>query len=87
MARYLLQFNRLTGQVSLTTFTGTDAGRRAMHARFRADAARESADVEIVVLQARDEEELRKTHRRYFESLTALTDRTDLGFDAVAGAK
>lgn len=67
MPNFLLIFNRRTGQRSeLREF---EEYQDAMQARFAAEREhRQEPDVEVVVLTARSEQELRATHSRYFQS-------------------
>jgi hypothetical protein len=67
MPNFLLVFNRRTGEMAdLRRF---DAYLDAMHARFAAERDhRLEPDVEVVVLTARSEQELRGTHSRYFQA-------------------
>lgn len=67
MPNFLLVFNRRTGEMSdLREF---DAYVDAMNARFAAERThRQEPDVEVVVLTARSEQELRATHSRYFQT-------------------
>jgi hypothetical protein len=67
MPNFLLVFNRRTGERSdLRRF---DEYQDAMHARFAAERDhRQEPDIEIVVLTARSEQELRATHSRYFQA-------------------
>jgi hypothetical protein len=72
---FLIQYDRKRGQlVSVDAFPG-----RSKH---RAEEARLSMELmllgrqdrfEIVLIEAKSEVELRKTHRRYFERLDQLT--------------
>ena len=72
MAHFLLRFNRRTRGLEVNEFTGTDARRRALEARFSAEAVRATGDLEIVVLEAGSLAEIRRTHRRYFQSLQEM---------------
>ncbi|HTJ71169.1 MAG TPA: hypothetical protein VL551_26735 [Actinospica sp.] len=67
MPNFLLIFNRRTGERSeLREF---DEYQEAMRARFAAEREHKlEPDVEVVVLTARSEQELRATHSRYFQS-------------------
>jgi hypothetical protein len=72
MAHFLIEFDRVSGASRIRDFSGEDSGRRAMEARFQAEDARASVNVEVVVLQAESEDDLRRTHSRYFEPLNEL---------------
>jgi hypothetical protein len=67
MPNFLLVFNRRTG--ALADLREFDEYPEAMHARFAAEREhKQESDVEVVVLTARSERELRATHSRYFQS-------------------
>lgn len=67
MPNFLLVFNRRTGERPV--FREYALSGDAIHARFEMEHEyRAQPDVEVVVLTARSEEEIRATHRRYFES-------------------
>ena len=71
---FLIQYDRRNGQlVSLDRYTKSQRGqaeeaRLAMELRLQA----EGIEREVVMLEAASEEALRKTHRRYFETLQTL---------------
>lgn len=75
---FLIQYDRLRGEiVSMTTFADTqreqaDETRLQMELRLRREAARR----EVVIMQAANEDALRKTHARYFKSAQALVPST-----------
>lgn len=74
MNHYLLSFKRSSGRLTVEKFEGVDAGRTALRARFAAEAKFAGQDdVELVVIQARSEDEIRRTHSRYFQSVRQLT--------------
>jgi hypothetical protein len=73
---FLIQYDRKAGQI-------VSIQRYADDQRFLADRVRLDLELdqvrrgrhdEVVVLDAVTEEDLRKTHRRYFEDLTALAN-------------
>jgi hypothetical protein len=65
---YLLVFDRRRGHLQRYEDFHGDS-RRAFRARLREEAAHApDQDVEVVVLSAGSEEELRATHSRYFRS-------------------
>ena len=71
---YLIQYDRTQGQlVNLVAFRA-DNKQRAEEARLEVELALLRAHVwhEVVLLEAKNEHELRKTHRRYFERLDQL---------------
>jgi hypothetical protein len=74
MAHFLLIYDRPAGRLLRQEQFDTSA--EAMQARFAAE--REYAGqrrIEVVVLSADSEEALRRTHGRYFLSLSELADR------------
>jgi hypothetical protein len=74
MAHFLLIYNRAAGQL-LRQQEYTDAV-AAIADRFAAEVEfAGQPDVEIVVIGAESEEELRTTHGRYFLGLTELAAR------------
>lgn len=67
MPNFLLVFNRRTG--ALSDLREFDEYPEAMRARFASERKhKHESDVEVVVLTARSEQELRATHSRYFQS-------------------
>jgi hypothetical protein len=71
---FLLTYDRSAGR--LLQQEEFSRSRDALVARFRQEAAyRDRPEVEIVALSASSEEELRRTHGRYFLGLTELIDR------------
>ena len=73
---FLIHYDRARGAlVSIEEYAG-DAGDRVRSDRLAAELAyhREHRYVEVVFLEAADMQALKKTHRRYFESLTELVD-------------
>lgn len=74
MSHFLVVYDRTAGElVSLDQFESASS---AMQARFRAEAEhRGRKDVEVVALTAASEEDLRRTHGRYFLGLDELASR------------
>lgn len=74
--RFLIQYDRQRGQiVSLRSFD--DADRRAAEdarLELELDLHRRGIEHEVVVLEAVNDEALRRTHRRYFENLSELAN-------------
>lgn len=70
---YLIEYDRVRGQVTqMTAFADTERG-CAEDARLEVELRSERQDnVEVVLLEAPSEDALRRTHRRYFESLAQL---------------
>lgn len=74
MMLFLIEYDRGKGEV-VTIKSFADAERRyAETARLEMELAlnRLGTDHEVVLLQAMDESALRRTHRRYFESIDDL---------------
>jgi hypothetical protein len=70
MALFLLTFNRQTRDVDVVEITDHDEG---MTRLFEAERRlRYEPNLEIVMLAAEDEDDLRQTHSRYFESVEEL---------------
>jgi hypothetical protein len=73
---YLIEYDRASGTiVKLQTFGAGDST-QANTARMTLELDRMRANIarEIVILEADSEEQLHKTHRRYFEQLQTLAD-------------
>jgi thioesterase domain-containing protein len=71
---YLIQYDRKQGQlVSLDSFPA-QSKQSAEEARLRMELplVGNHDTYEVVLLEAKNEQELRKTHRRYFERLDQL---------------
>ncbi len=71
---FLIEYNRKLGRI--ITFTPFDDSerRKAEDARLELELElnRQGVEREVVILEAATEEAVRRTHRRYFESLTEL---------------
>lgn len=72
---FLIEYERATGIVQLQQFDGNKAP-QARQARLSLELARAAENLirEIVILEADSEEQLRRTHSRYFESLSQLAN-------------
>ena len=71
---FLVDYDRKTGHlVSLLSYADAEL-HRAQDARLRLELKLRTGGVEreVVLLEAASESALRKTHRRYFESLESL---------------
>jgi hypothetical protein len=71
---FLLQYDRGSGQIiDLRTF---EAWETASEARLDLELRLRREDIrsEVVLLEAADEQALRRTHARYFESVAELTE-------------
>lgn len=74
---FLIEYDRSQGKlVTITKFDDSDRV-EAEQARLRLeiDLNRKKIDREVVLLEAQDENALRRTHRRYFEDLAELVER------------
>jgi hypothetical protein len=74
VAYFLLVYDRDAGRLIRLERFRADA--EALDARFRAESEfRGRSEVEIVAMTAESEDELKRTHGRYFFDLTQLVDR------------
>lgn len=71
---FLIEYNRPEGCLaSFRTFDEADRPKaQAVRLELELELNRKGIDHEVVLLEATSEEALRKTHRRYFESLTEM---------------
>ncbi|MFN8755282.1 MAG: hypothetical protein ACK5YB_06995 [Burkholderiales bacterium] len=83
---FLIEYERSTGIVEMHRFdkSGAEEARRA-RLSLELKRAAESVTREIVILEADSEEQLRRTHSRYFESLNQLAN-PDRALDALKAA-
>jgi hypothetical protein len=74
MMLFLIEYDRTRGEI--VTLRGFDDGesKSAQKARLEMelDLNRRGVEREVVILEAENEEALRRTHRRYFEDLAQL---------------
>jgi hypothetical protein len=72
---FLIEYDRSRGQLVTFESFGDSGRKRAEEARLQLelDLNLKGTDNEVVLLEASTEEALRRTHRRYFETLTELT--------------
>ena len=73
---FLIEYDRTRGEiVTFREFEGEES-RSAEQARLEMelDLNRRGVEREVVLLEAENEQALRRTHRRYFESLTELVN-------------
>jgi hypothetical protein len=71
---FLIEYDRARGEViKLETFLDSERS-AADEARLEIEVRlnRDEVDREVVILEAESEEALRRTHRRYFETLSEL---------------
>jgi hypothetical protein len=76
---FLIDYDRRVGRlVKLITFRN-DQREEAQNSRLQLELALADSQLtrEIVLLEASDEEALRRTHRRYFEALSELAQSPD----------
>jgi hypothetical protein len=73
---FLIQYHRPKGQlIKLQGFADTErelANRTRL--KLELDSIGRESDTEIIILESRSEEILRRTHRRYFETAEQLLD-------------
>jgi hypothetical protein len=78
---YLIEYNRPEGR--LVTFKTFDPSERTYAENTRLelelDRNRKGINHEVVILEAADENALRRTHRRYFEELSQIAKTLDNG--------
>ena len=73
---FLIEYDRASGTLSqIQSFSNADFT-QANSVRLELELARlaSGSDREIVILEADSESQLRRTHRRYFESMESLVD-------------
>lgn len=72
---FLIQYNRKSGQiVSRQDYNDSErAGAHDARLKLELELNNRGIDDEVVLLEAASENILRRTHRRYFESLRELT--------------
>lgn len=68
---FLLTFNRRSRAVTVDELPPDDAAQMLVDAEA---AARSDPDVQVVLLSAADEADLRRTHARYFETVDELLE-------------
>ena len=73
---FLIEYARDEGRiVTFETFTDHDlSGAQSVRLELELDLNRCGVEHEVVLLEAKNEEALRRTHRRYFESLSELVN-------------
>lgn len=77
MKYFVLVYNRRPGVAKIERVFSSAHRRDALRYRFQLEAARrDETDIEIVVLGAETEEDLRTTHARYFTTAVDLLERT-----------
>lgn len=71
---FLIEYNRNKGEIVTFRGFGDEESRSAEQARLEMelDLNRRGIQREVVLLEAENEEALRRTHRRYFEDLAQL---------------
>jgi hypothetical protein len=72
---FLIEYNRKQGKlVALHSFGDSDReSAEESRLQLELDLNLRGVDNEVVLLEATNEEAIRRTHRRYFEDLTELT--------------
>ncbi len=79
---FLIEYNRSQGQI-VTSRNFDDSRRREAQdsmLELELDLNRKGIDHEVVLLEARSEADIRRTHRRYFEDLSQIlkSDRSQI---------
>ena len=71
---FLIEYDRSKGEIVTFRRFGDPESRTAEQARLEMelDLNRRGVEREVVILEAENEEALRRTHRRYFEDLAQL---------------
>ena len=71
---FLIEYDRSKGEIVTFRRFGDAESRTAEQARLEMelDLNRRRVEREVVILEAENEEALRRTHRRYFEDLAQL---------------
>ena len=77
MTYFILTFDRRRSEVALEPFEDVDMALERLH---RAEVAQKPGQ-EIVLLYARSEEDLRRTHARYFHGIDEMISSVEDGFD------
>lgn len=72
MSPFLVVYNRLTGEVTVESFSDAVS---AMKARLEKEA-QVGEDVEVVVLGSESPEKLRETHSRYFNTQSEILEHS-----------
>ena len=74
MPQFLIVYNQDTGDVTVDRY-GDDAREAAQERRFELEREhRLEPHIEVVLLGARSEEVLRRTHARYFKTVKELVE-------------
>ena len=74
MPQFLVVYNQLTGEVKLQEYAD-DAREEALERRLALELEhRLEPHIEVVLLGARSEEVLRRTHARYFKTVRELVE-------------
>ena len=73
---FLIEYDRSKGTIASFTSFGEGESQSAEQARLEMelDLNRRGIEREVVLLEAENEEALRRTHRRYFEDLAQLVN-------------
>lgn len=74
MPQFLVVYNQLTGEVELSEYAD-DAREEALERRFALERDhRLEPHIEVVLLGARSEDVLKRTHARYFKTVRELAE-------------
>lgn len=74
MSYFLVVYDRSTGELELTEFSGGEATRARQERLKRELAERTHPEVEVVVLTSPSRAALERTHARYFKTVSELTE-------------
>jgi hypothetical protein len=83
---YLIEYNRPEGRlVTFKTFDQSDGTLAAdLRLEIELDLNLRNIDHEVVLLEAADENALRRTHRRYFEDLSQILKSRGEAVDTIS---
>lgn len=73
MNSYLLVYDRRSGHLDSQEYGGPDGRAEALRQRILLERQHRRGDIEVVVIAADSMDELRRTHSRYFSSVSSLT--------------
>ena len=83
---YLIEYNRPEGRlVTFKTFDQSDGTLAAnLRLEIELDLNRKGIDHEVVILEAANENVLRRSHRRYFEDISQILKSLDEAIDTIS---
>lgn len=74
MNSYLVVYDRRSGHRDITEYPGPGGRTVALQERLRVERKHRRDHVEVVVITANSQDELRRTHSRYFGTVSELAD-------------